>query len=160
LPAVARARARELGNRPLRSARATRLAEASGVLIVAATGNESERPYRRAAVGNPAACPSILSVAAIDRYRRVGYFSCAQLDSIGKVDVSGPGVGVYSSWTGGGYKAISGTSMATPHAAGVCALLLELEDKLTPRQLWSKLVGTCRALGDPTDFGAGLIQVP
>jgi subtilisin family serine protease len=139
---------------------ATRLAEASGVLIVAATSNESERPYRRAAVGNPAACPSILSVAAIDRYRRVGYFSCAQLDSIGKVDVSGPGVGVYSSWTGGGYKAISGTSMATPHAAGVCALLLELENKLTPRQLWSKLVGTCRALGDPTDFGAGLIQVP
>jgi subtilisin family serine protease len=139
---------------------ATRLAEADGVLIVAASGNESDRPYRRAAVGNPAACPSFLAVAAIDRHRRVGYFSCAQLDSIGKVDVSGPGVGVYSSWKGGGYNTISGTSMATPHAAGICALLLELEQKLTPRQLWSKLVSTCRTLGDPTDFGAGLIQVP
>jgi subtilisin family serine protease len=139
---------------------ATRLAEADGVLVVAAAGNESERPYYRQPVGNPAACPSILAVAAIDRRRRIGSFSCAQLDSIGRVDLSGPGVGVYSAWTGGGYRTISGTSMATPHAAGVCALLLELEKKLTPRQLWSRLVATCRPLGDASDFGAGLIQAP
>ena len=75
-----------------------RLAErllASGVLFVAAAGNESNRPFSTAAVGNPAACPSIMAVAAVDRNRQVASFSCAQLDGIGTLDISGPGVAVY-----------------------------------------------------------------
>ena len=138
----------------------TRLAESSGVLIIAAAGNESSRPDYRSPVGNPAACPSILAVAAVDRYRRVGYFSSSQLDSIGRVDVAAPGVGVYSAWKGSRFKAISGTSMATPHVAGVAALELELQSKLTPRQLWNRLTSSCQAHGSPSDLGAGIVQAP
>lgn len=136
---------------------ATRLAESPGILIVAASGNER---LAGLPVGNPAACPSIVAVGALDRHQRVAPFSCGQMDEIGKVDFAAPGVGIHSAWSGGGFKTISGTSMATPHVAGVCALLLELEPTLSPRQLWKKLETGCRNLGIPSDFGAGLVQVP
>lgn len=131
-----------------------------GVLIFAAAGNESQRPFFTAPVGNPAACPSLWSVAAVDRNRQIASFSCRKMDDIGDVNVSGPGVAVYSTWTGGGYRTISGTSMATPHAAGVAVLFRELHPKLTAIQVRDKLFAACQNLGDSADFGRGLIRVP
>lgn len=131
-----------------------------GVLIVAAAGNDSMRPQSIAAVNNPAACPSILAVAAVDSRGRVASFSCGSVDSIGRVDLSGPGVGVHSAWTGGRYSSISGTSMATPHVAGVCALLIQSAPDTTARQLWNRLQTTGRPLGRRADFGFGLVLAP
>jgi subtilisin family serine protease len=136
------------------------LAMMPGTLMVAAAGNESARPAFIAAVGNPASCPSILAVAAVDRFKRVADFSCGQRDNIGFVDVAAPGLGVYSAWTGGGFNTISGTSMATPHVAGLAALLLEVQPDLSANQLWKRLGELCESLSTPEDFGKGLVQAP
>ncbi len=131
-----------------------------GCLLVAAAGNSSDRPEWIAAVENPAACPSLMAVGALDLDRLIAFFSCGSVDSVAKVDIAAPGVDVKSAWVGGGFETISGTSMATPHVAGVAALYLELEPKLTPLELWKKLTSNARRAGIPRDFGAGLVQVP
>lgn len=132
-----------------------------GVLIVAAAGNESRRDLGRISpVGNPAACPSILSVAAADRQSSVAYFSCGSLDGIGAVDISAPGVDVLSARPGGGTQFMSGTSMATPHVAGVAALYAQLHPKDSAKQLWQRLTQRAKTLGSTNDYGAGLLQAP
>jgi subtilisin family serine protease len=82
--------------------------------------------------------------------------------------VSGPGVGVFSAWLDGGTNTISGTSMATPHVAGVAALWAErllVHGPLSPVLLQAKLIGSAtieplKASTDPLDVGAGLVQAP
>ncbi|MEV0675815.1 S8 family serine peptidase [Actinosynnema sp. NPDC050436] len=133
-------------------------------LIVAAAGNESRRPGAVAPVGHPANCPSILSVGAVDDQRAIAFFSCGTVDTVGQVDVVAPGVNVYSSWNGKSedtrHKRIQGTSMATPHVAGVAALMAQ---RYNARgwELWARLMQSARRLGLPsTDLGAGLVQAP
>jgi subtilisin len=132
-----------------------------GVLLVAAAGNESQRPAVIAPVGNPAACPSILAVAAVDGRDQPAYFSCGDADGIGRVDLAAPGVGVYSAWIGGGYKRLSGTSMAAPHVSGVAALYMEQFPALAGQPLWDRMTADAARLTSPqSDVGAGLVQVP
>ncbi|MFD7654002.1 S8 family serine peptidase [Actinosynnema sp. NPDC059797] len=135
-----------------------------GTLIIAAAGNESRRPGAVNPVGHPANCPSIMSVGAIDANRAIAPFSCGTVDAIGQVDLVGPGVNVYSSWNkdegAGRYKRIQGTSMATPHVAGVAALIAE-KHGARGWELWARLAQSCRRLGLPsTDVGGGLVQAP
>jgi len=133
-----------------------------GTLIVAAAGNESERERGSVApVGHPANCPSILAVGAVDVRGAIADFSCGTVDTVGAVDVAGPGVDVYSSWPmPKRYRRISGTSMATPHTAGVAALIAQASGA-SGYELWARLVQTARRLGLPsTDVGAGLVQAP
>ena len=129
-----------------------------GMLLLAAAGNASERPWYTRPVDNPAACPSLLAVAAVHRARHVASFSGRQMDDIGEVDFSAPGVGVHSAWTGGGFRTLSGTSMAVPHVAGVAALYLEEQPTLSARELWRALQARALPLGDVRDFGSGLVQ--
>jgi len=129
-----------------------------GTLLLAAAGNASERPWYTRAVDNPAACPSLLAVAAVHRARRIASFSGRQMDDIGEVNLSAPGVGVHSAWTGGGFRTLSGTSMAVPHVAGVAALYLEEQPSLSGPDLWRTLQTRALPLGDVRDFGRGLVQ--
>jgi subtilisin len=131
-----------------------------GTIIVAAAGNDSDRPAMTAPVGNPAACPSVLAVAACDQALAVARFSSAEMDGIGAVDLTGPGVNIYSAAPGGGYEAYAGTSMATPHIAGIAALWLEHTPKMTASELWDRLKISAQTLGPAADFGAGLALVP
>jgi subtilisin family serine protease len=135
---------------------------AKGTLIIAAAGNESDRRIGRVnPVGHPANCPSILSVSAIDVARKMAYFSCGSVDTIGAIDIAGPGVDVYSSWpTPLRYKRISGTSMATPHVSGLAALIAQATGA-RGYELWARLSQTARRLSLPnSDVGAGLGQAP
>jgi subtilisin family serine protease len=129
-----------------------------GALVLAPAGNASERPWYTRAVDNPAACPSLLAVAAVHRARRIASFSGRQMDDIGEVNISAPGVGVHSAWTGGGFRTLSGTSMAVPHVAGVAALYLQEDPTLSALDLRRALESRAQPLGDARDFGSGLVQ--
>lgn len=131
-----------------------------GVLIVAAAGNESQRPDRVNPVGNPAACPSIMSVAAVDAQNRVAWFSCSGIDAVGAVDIAAPGVDVVSAKPGGSTQPMDGTSMATPHVAGLAALYLQKSPKLGAAALWKQLQASCLPAGTASDVGSGLVQAP
>lgn len=143
--------------------RAARRALAAGTLIIAAAGNESDRPGRIAPVGRPANSPSVMAVAALDDRLRVAYFSNGGVNPQGgQVDIAGPGVQVRSSWPRPRlYHTISGTSMATPHVAGIAALHAEANPGARGRALWGLLNGSARRLTLPSrDAGVGLVQAP
>lgn len=133
----------------------------AGCLIVAAAGNESQRPGRVAPVGSPANCPSIMAVAALAPELQVAAFSCGSINPGQAVDIAAPGVDVLSS-VPGGHDRFNGTSMATPHVAGIAALYAELDPKFRGWALWAILMQQARGLPPlpAGDVGRGLVQAP
>jgi len=140
-----------------------RRALTAGTLVVAAAGNNARRRNGNFGfVGTPANSPSILAVAAVDARLGVADFS-ARTNPVsgGKIDIAGPGVAVYSSWPmPERTKSISGTSMATPHVAGLAALWSEATGD-TGRALWQTMLRGARRMELPAiDVGVGLAQAP
>lgn len=93
-----------------------------GAIVVAATGNESERqidPNYEVSASVPAAAQGIVSVGAAGK-SSAGLI-IADFSNTNPV-LTGPGVDVISAQTGGGLVSFNGTSMATPHVAGLAAL--------------------------------------
>jgi serine protease len=80
-----------------------------GILFVAAAGNDGDSTYTY-----PASYPSVISVAAVDRYKNVADFSQAN----DQVELSGPGVEILSTLPDNSYGIADGTSMACPHVSG------------------------------------------
>jgi subtilisin family serine protease len=133
----------------------------AGALVVAAAGNESGRPGFVAPVGSPANASTILAVAAVDKSLRVADFSCGGLNPDQDVDIAGPGVAVRSSVPGGGHRDLDGTSMATPHVAGIAALIAQSDPRYRGWALWARVLQTARRLSLPArDVGKGLVRAP
>ncbi|KAH7083070.1 subtilisin-like protease [Paraphoma chrysanthemicola] len=106
-------------------------AVSAGVFFAVAAGNEAAD----ASGSSPASELSVYTVGATDSSDRVASFS--NYGSV--VDIHAPGVSILSTWLNGGTNSISGTSMATPHVAGLAAYILSLEGKVTPAALSSRL---------------------
>ena len=139
---------------------AVRRANAAGIVQVAAAGNSG------GAVIYPAAYPEVIAVSATDSNNVIASWSSRGPE----VDLAAPGVSIYSTYKGTGYKTLSGTSMASPHVAAAAALLLN--DPIgsndtngsggwDPDEIQTRLQSTATDLGaggfDPL-YGWGLIN--
>ena len=138
-----------------------RIAMANRCLLIAASGNESDRTKNRpaiAAVNHPANCPSIMAVGAVTPALGVADYSCAGTGGPGgQVDIAAPGDNILSAKPGGGYRRESGTSMATAFVAGVAALLWEQYPAAGAGDIWARLTQQAWRLNLPAaDIGAGL----
>lgn len=131
--------------------RAVAYAEGKGVLNVAAAGNENynlasksrdatspndstpaTRTVTNACLSVPTEVAGVVSVSSISSTNTKSSFSNYGTD---KIHIAAPGDSVYSTVPGGRYGSKSGTSMASPHVAGVAALLKSTNPTATPAQL-------------------------
>jgi len=146
--------------------------EAAGVAVIFAAGNSGAEPY---SLCEPALSNStglqVFSVGAVDGNKQalpIAPFSsrgptiCIQGGDQIKPEVTAPGVMVRSSYLGGSYALLAGTSMATPHVSGAIALLKQAFPNKTGTELKQMLYETARDLGEPGEdntYGKGIIDV-
>ncbi|MBW5483439.1 S8 family peptidase [Streptomyces bambusae] len=148
--------------------RAQKYAEGKGSLQVAAAGNANydlankttdtsspndSTPVTRTITNDcldiPAELPGVVTVAA----NATNGTSKASFSNFGRdvIEVSAPGESVYSTVPGGKYSSLSGTSMASPHVAGVAALLASTNPGYTPADIRAKLGEQATDLACPAD---------
>lgn len=128
------------------------LYEEKRVLIIAAAGNDGN-----ADMSYPASYPHVVSVAAVDGNENVAYFSQANA----QVEIAGPGVDVRSTVPDDTYDTYSGTSMATPHVAGVAALVWSYFPSCSNHQIRGALLRTARDKGEAgcdATYGHGIVD--
>ncbi|NPU96113.1 MAG: S8 family serine peptidase [Candidatus Omnitrophica bacterium] len=128
-------------------------AAAAGIIHVAAAGNSG--PGTNTVIF-PGQYDSTIAVAAVDSANNRASFS-----STGPaVEVAAPGVNIYSTNNGGGYTWKSGTSMATPHVAGVVALMIRhgLSGLTQIRQVLQSTADDLGPAGRDDQYGYGLVD--
>ena len=140
-------------------------ARANKTVVVVAAGNNNTD----ASTFSPANCNGVISVAATGRNGSKAYYS----NYGATVDVAAPGGSMLSAQTDGivstlntgtkqavadTYAFYQGTSMATPHVAGIAALMLSANPSMTPDQVESTLKSTTRAFPQTcTGCGTGIV---
>jgi serine protease AprX len=109
----------------------------------------------------------VITIGATDDNDQIARFSSRGPTSDGRIkpDIVFPGVGITAAQAAGtklgpvvveGYIAIDGTSMATPHAAGVVALMLQANPKLKPEEVKARMLAGAVNLGvEPNQQGVG-----
>jgi len=123
----------------------TQILRARGVLPIFAVGNEGAGTSR-----SPGNYAEALSVGAMGEDKKVPEFSSSRLfvrpnDPI-VPDLVAPGVAIISARPGGGYQEMDGTSMATPHIAGLAALLMSAESTKTIDDIEKAIFDSCKPL--------------
>lgn len=142
-----------------------------GVTVVVAAGNEDNLgpPVGKSSIRHPGAARRVVTVGAVDKAKVLANFSSVGPSSgrlspgssirLTKPDLAAPGVQITSSMLGGGFGALSGTSMASPHVAGLAAFILEHNAGLKPRMVKKLLEDSCEPLPfQPNQVGYGLVN--
>ncbi len=111
----------------------------AGILFVAAAGNDGTNNDNLPHYPSNYDLPNVVSVAALDRNDNITSFSNFGSNS---VDVAAPGKDILSTWLNGGFKSISGTSMATPYVSGVAALIVAKNPKISVSDLRKRLLSS------------------
>ena len=126
-----------------------------GIIVVAAAGNSGPE---YSTIKSPGVSPQIITVGAFDDNRLENatfdptFFEIAQFSSRGpafdkfKPDLVAPAVDITSCGIEKNYTTLSGTSVACPMIAGICALLLEQNPKFSPSEIKSKLLSLCKPI--------------
>lgn len=128
--------------------RTIKVALDAGISVVAAAGNEGGNYY-----SYPASYAGVLSVAAVDGNNQRAWFSNYN-DRLG---ISAPGVDIFSTYLGGGFAVLSGTSMATPHVTAVLAMAKSITGK-RGRALEDYVKDKAQSLGKSLYYGNGLVR--
>jgi serine protease len=140
-------------------------ARSRGTVVIVAAGNDNAN----ASNSNPANCAGVVTVAATNRQGgRAWYSNYGTVIDVaapgGDTSVSGGGIlSTLNTGTGApvadNYAFYQGTSMATPHVAGVAALMLSKKPTATPDEIESKLKSTARAFpATCTSCGTGIVD--
>jgi subtilisin family serine protease len=116
-----------------------RKAYENDILFVAAAGNASTNNDRSPHYPSSYNVPNVLSVAALDRNDQLATFSNFGSKSVA---IAAPGVDILSTWLGNEYEEKSGTSMATPVVAGVAALILAENPRLSVDDLRKRILNS------------------
>lgn len=124
------------------------LSEEHGTLFVVSAGNN----YRDRSISSPGSAPAALTVGGVDNNRFLAPFSSRgpRIGDFGiKPDVTAPGVGITAARAGesegeGYYIPLNGTSMASPHVAGMAALLAQKYEDFTWEELKALITSTAR----------------
>lgn len=128
----------------------------SGILFVAAAGNESTNNHLIPSYPASYDVASVISVASIDRFDRLSTFSNYGWSN---VHIAAPGTNILSTIPGNNYGINSGTSMASPHVAGVAALVLAQHPEFSVSRLRASVIfgGTATsALSSVVETGSRL----
>ncbi|SES21898.1 S8 family peptidase [Salipaludibacillus aurantiacus] len=124
-------------------------ANSQGVLLIAAAGNTGT-----AGISYPARYSSVMAVGAVDSNNNRASFS-----TYGNgLEIMAPGVSVLSTYTSNRYVRLNGTSMASPHVAGVAALVKSEYPWASNSQIRQRLTDTATPLGSSYYFGQGLVN--
>ncbi|MCE4051385.1 MULTISPECIES: S8 family peptidase [Bacillaceae] len=131
------------------------------ILVVCAAGNEGDGRETTEELAYPAAYNEVISVGSVDFTRNSSEFS----NSNREVDLAAPGENILSTYPGGQYARLSGTSMAAPHVSGGLALIKaiatdEFDRPLTEPELYAQLIKRTVPLGfSPKLEGNGLLYL-
>lgn len=124
-------------------------AVSSGALVVAATGNDGAP-----SLSYPAAYNNSIAVGSVSSNQARSYLS-----NYGQgLDVMAPGDNIYSTLPGNRYGSMSGTSMATPHVAGVLGLMKAANPNLSVSQAKAILKNTAQPAGPVFQYGSGIVD--
>jgi subtilisin family serine protease len=116
---------------------------ANGVIAFASSGNNSSGTN----MTSPACLSNVVSVGATNDNDVVYILT----NSNNTTDIMAPGFQIISDAIGNGTTSASGTSMASPHAAGCAALLIQSGEAITPAQIESRLETSTIQVTDPTN---------
>ena len=127
----------------------------NGVVVCVAAGNAGPEP---GSIGSPGSAAKVITVGATDDQDQLSAFSSHGPTADGRIkpDLCFPGVGIIAARAHGSsmgsivdayYTSVSGTSMATPHASGIAAQLLEALPGASPAEIKRRLTANALPLG-------------
>ncbi|GAB4321289.1 MAG: hypothetical protein Kow0074_12150 [Candidatus Zixiibacteriota bacterium] len=145
--------------------------EAMGIVCIFAAGNEGPNSMSIRNPADRATSPTAsFSVGAVDA--TIAGFPVPSFSSRGpsacdgvsiKPEIAAPGVAIYSSYKGGTYRTMNGTSMAAPFVAGTVALMRQINPNLTPEEIKTILLESATDMGpagEDNEYGSGLLDLP